>query len=624
MIDVIGRHRRLAQSLLALIGIAATASLAHAQIDYTWQNSGTGDWGATGVNYNWDDPLSVGGDPAPEGRFGEGGIIDNGGTAQVTTVFDNSGTGAFGPGYIEVTGGSTLQITGSGELQIDDSDASSSGLVQIGVDNPSGSNNGALVIESGGSLTTTRLSLFQPNSLLDLDGTASVNVTGEGTASDANLGRQVRITGPNVSFSTSSLQFGDNTVLIPEITSASTHSTIQVTNGVTLGGSVQAEFNGVVPSLGDTWNLVEAATVTGSFNSVSATGVTLGPGQVFRVSQVPNGGTTLVQLGIEAQLYLEVNRDSGAISIKNSDSTGIAFDGYTIGSDAQSLNPSAASWSSLFDQSVAGWVEANPTDSRLNEINILSSSSVDSSSSLFLGYAYQPSPAAFGDAVEDLTFRYVTPTGDDVDAVVVYKGTNVNNMTLIVDPTTGDAQIRNASGFDISIDGYTIGSTSSSLDPNGWQSLADSAVDGWVEANPTSSQLSEIDIDSPTAIDSDSFFNIGDLFSGAVVEDLSFQFILEGESTIRDGIVLYQALPVPGDFDVDGDVDGNDLSDPVDGWNNRFGNDLNGLDFLTWQRNLGTGTGSLAASLSAVPEPSTVGLAFTAAAFLFCRQHRRA
>ncbi len=65
---------------------------------------------------------------------------------------------------------------------------------------------------------------------------------------------------------------------------------------------------------------------------------------------------------------------------------------------------------------------------------------------------------------------------------------------------------------------------------------------------------------------------------------------------------------LPGDFDGDGDVDGNDLIHPTLGWEARYGIDLDGADFLLWQRELSGGAGSLA-SLQTVPEPSAMGLA---------------
>lgn len=50
-------------------------------------------------------------------------------------------------------------------------------------------------------------------------------------------------------------------------------------------------------------------------------------------------------------------------------------------------------------------------------------------------------------------------------------------------------------------------------------------------------------------------------------------------------IVRYFADPVPGDFNNDGAVNQQDLNDPTQGWQARYGNDLSGNDFLQWQRN---------------------------------------
>jgi hypothetical protein len=68
-------------------------------------------------------------------------------------------------------------------------------------------------------------------------------------------------------------------------------------------------------------------------------------------------------------------------------------------------------------------------------------------------------------------------------------------------------------------------------------------------------------------------------------------------------VVRLVGLP-PGDFDLDGDVDANDLNDPVKGWKARFGVDLDGDNFLTWQQHLGEGAPAVANGV-VVPEPPT-------------------
>lgn len=73
-------------------------------------------------------------------------------------------------------------------------------------------------------------------------------------------------------------------------------------------------------------------------------------------------------------------------------------------------------------------------------------------------------------------------------------------------------------------------------------------------------------------------------------------------------VLTVGTLPtLAGDFDGDDDVDGDDLTDPVDGWEARFGIDLDGSDFLTWQRQFDNDMGSLAGAQT-IPEPSSVVL----------------
>lgn len=70
--------------------------------------------------------------------------------------------------------------------------------------------------------------------------------------------------------------------------------------------------------------------------------------------------------------------------------------------------------------------------------------------------------------------------------------------------------------------------------------------------------------------------------------------------------------PLAGDFDGDLDVDGDDLTKPPLGWTGRFGVDLEGGDFLDWQRNFGTPAPIVAAGQT-VPEPTTLAVGAAAA-----------
>jgi hypothetical protein len=58
-------------------------------------------------------------------------------------------------------------------------------------------------------------------------------------------------------------------------------------------------------------------------------------------------------------------------------------------------------------------------------------------------------------------------------------------------------------------------------------------------------------------------------------------------SGIETSVMHPQIYGGPGDFDSNGVVDGEDLTHATLGFNVRFGDDLDGSDFLVWQRNFG-------------------------------------
>jgi len=75
-----------------------------------------------------------------------------------------------------------------------------------------------------------------------------------------------------------------------------------------------------------------------------------------------------------------------------------------------------------------------------------------------------------------------------------------------------------------------------------------------------------------------------------------------------DFTIQSSAVPtLPSDFNGDGNVDGIDLTDPIVGWESRFGVDLDGQDFLVWQQQFGN-SGAPSASAISTPEPTTACL----------------
>ncbi len=117
-------------------------------------------------------------------------------------------------------------------------------------------------------------------------------------------------------------------------------------------------------------------------------------------------------------------------------------------------------------------------------------------------------------------------------------------------------------------------------------------------------------------------FLLGVLNVGTV-EHYDFNGVLVGDGIFAEPggggfaeATAFIAVPdLPGDFNRDGVVDADDLSDPVDGWRDRFGDDLDGDDLLVWQRNLHQPTPSVPAvqpAAATVPEPAAAALALLA------------
>ncbi|MGI9427063.1 MAG: hypothetical protein ACR2NM_00280 [Bythopirellula sp.] len=89
---------------------------------------------------------------------------------------------------------------------------------------------------------------------------------------------------------------------------------------------------------------------------------------------------------------------------------------------------------------------------------------------------------------------------------------------------------------------------------------------------------------------------------------------LRADSTLN---LIRQAAP--GDFDLDGDTDDDDLAS----WRSDYGSSSPGASFLAWQRNYAPATTPLVASVAAVPEPASVQMIVTIVAAIVGRRSRR-
>jgi hypothetical protein len=135
--------------------------------------------------------------------------------------------------------------------------------------------------------------------------------------------------------------------------------------------------------------------------------------------------------------------------------------------------------------------------------------------------------------------------------------------------------------------------------------------------------------------DGDRYFyrsDFADMYSGGVLRPEIAAIIDLENITLADILAANTGLtalpmdlflaPQPGDFNSDGDVDGEDLNM----WRNSFAtaHPMNGADFLTWQRHV-SASGENVAAVAPVPEPGAMLLAVIPIATLaFGRRRRRA
>ena len=213
-----------------------------------------------------------------------------------------------------------------------------------------------------------------------------------------------------------------------------------------------------------------------------------------------------------------------------------------------------------------------------------------------------------------------------------------HNLTLRVDPVTGDTTIVGDATRALSINYYQITSEGDSLDTATWTSLADQDYEGngpadgsgngWEEAGGVGSQaLAEAYLLGNSTVGAGLSVGLGKGYDPEVdARDLVFRFRTDA-GRIMDGLVEYATSARPGDANLDGVVDAADYIALKQSFGMaagaRFQNgdfdldgDVDGDDLAILQANLG----QVAAGASVIPEPATLSLAAMGALALLRRR----
>jgi hypothetical protein len=218
------------------------------------------------------------------------------------------------------------------------------------------------------------------------------------------------------------------------------------------------------------------------------------------------------------------------------------------------------------------------------------------------------------DLVNILTAEDESPMGFDADALIL-RGFTIGGADLTGDEALFAAQ-DSVSGNAPDNLIYGIGQTAGSMNtfgtPRGvpWDEMVLIASGTYTYGGPSPEFGDEI---------------IANIFTEEWIDGEIWEGFIEAADV--ELVYISTELPIPGDFDLDGDVDGVDFYHWQMGYPTASGSDLDhgdadgdgdtdGIDFGIWQANYPTTLGS-----AAIPEPATLGL-LLGGLTLLCRRRK--
>lgn len=248
-------------------------------------------------------------------------------------------------------------------------------------------------------------------------------------------------------------------------------------------------------------------------------------------------------------LVLYINPNTGDGLLKNETASSIDLVGYTIESTGGALLSADTGWNSLSEQGLGGWFEVGLSSSALNEVNPLESLLLAPGESIHLGSLFD---TAFANAGMSLDYGESTSTEAAAGLVVFssdfgsIQAPGLGELSLLVDPATGNGGLRNDSNAAIDLVGYTVLSTNSSLLPNDndWSSLEDQNQSGWEESTPTASALTELNAEGSLLLAPGQFVGLGHLFDASASKNgLVLEYAIAGSQESAVGVATFANLP---------------------------------------------------------------------------------
>ena len=134
------------------------------------------------------------------------------------------------------------------------------------------------------------------------------------------------------------------------------------------------------------------------------------------------------------------------------------------------------------------------------------------------------------------------------------------DFSIVVNPQTGSASLRNDGDSAVSLDGYLLTAGQSTFDAAAWDSLEDQATGGWIEGQANDTVISEVNLTTSLFVNPGELVPIGSPYSpfvpstiGEPEPEFSFSYSIEGvgvfpgelEFAVDNNIVL-EIDPVSG------------------------------------------------------------------------------